>query len=157
MEKVEIEEDDKEVVPSEKHYADFEPAAPPISPDGGIAMGFAVESPRAPPAVTAENFVCLRGPCRHYWHMVTMSGAGNPEGTWAALGLSEPRQHHHTCLVNPGMETSINDDCVFVCNRWDPIAPHDLVQLNTRRRAYYETAKEFALEDNQADEAEGDG
>jgi hypothetical protein len=69
--------------------------------------------------------------------MVTMAGGGNPEGTWEALGLTEPRQHHHTCLINPGMETSLNDDCVFACSRWDPVEPRELVQLRIRRAAAY--------------------
>lgn len=141
MEKLENEE--KETIPSEKHYAEFEPSAPPVAPDGGIPMGYAVEQPIAPPSVSPEHFMCLRGPCRHYWFMKSMAGEGNPAGTWASLGLAEPRQHHHVCLVNPGMETVLNDDCVYECSKWDPMTTGESTELNLRRRAYYKAHPEF--------------
>ncbi len=143
MEKLENDEDEKTISPSDKHYSDFEGAAVPAAPDGGIQPGYALEQPIPPPAVTPENFVCLRGPCRHYWHMITMAGEGNPEGTWAALGLSKPRQHNHTCLVNPGMETNLNDDCVYECSQWDPYSPAELMTLRSRRKAYFDRNPEI--------------
>ena len=156
MEKVENEDHEKVVIPSEKHYADFAPAAVPTAPDGGIAPGFGLEQVVPLPS-TADQFVCLRGPCKHYWHLVTTAGEGNPEGTWAALGISTPRQHHRTCTVNPGMETDLTDDCVFECSRWDPVPPHDLVQLNARRRAYeVKAAAEEPIEELGDDDARPD-
>jgi hypothetical protein len=159
-----IENEDKIVVPSEKHYADFEPSAPPVAPDGGIAPGFALEQPTAPPAVSAENFICVRGPCRHYWHLVTTSGAGNPKGTWDALGRAEPRQHSHTCIANAGMETDLTDDAVFECSKWDPITPEEQGLVQLRRQTYYATHPEFApdvaaveLTETVDEEEEGDG
>lgn len=158
MEKVENEDHEKTVIPSEKHYADFAPAAVPVAPDGGIPPGYGLEQPQPLPAATPENFVCLRGPCRHHWHLVTMAGEGNPAGTWAELGLKAPRQHHYACTANPGMETDLTDDCVFECSRWDPTPPHDLVQLDARRRAYNESAEGRAvLADDQPEEQIDEG
>ena len=147
MDKVENEEDEKRVVPNEKHYGDFEPSPIPIAPDGGIMPGFALQRPSALPAATPETFVCLRGPCRHYWHLVTDIDAGNPDDTWdgsltdPATGepVKRPRQHNHTCLVNPGMETDLTGDHAYECNKWDPQLHAELVQLDTRRRTYYAT------------------
>jgi len=139
MQKVSNDEDEKTVVPSEKHYADFEPAVVPVAPDGGIPLGYAMDQPVAPPSVTPENFVCVRGPCRHYWHIVTMAGEGNPKSTWAELGLPEPRQHSHTCLANPGMETDLTDDCVYECSKWDPRMPEENALVQIRRDRYYKS------------------
>lgn len=141
MEKVENEDHEKTVVPSEKHYADFSPAAVPVAPDGGIAPGYGLEPPAPIPSMTPENSMCLKGPCRYYWHLVTPFDAENPESTWEELGLRAPRQHNHTCLLNPGMETDLTESIAFECSRWDPIPKHDLVQIEARRRAYYESVR----------------
>lgn len=118
---------------------DFQPPAMPVAPDGGIDGDLAaamIGQPAAVPNRTPENFVCLRGPCRHYWHLITMAQEGNPEETWEHLGISAPRQHHHTCLVNPGLETDFGDDNAYECNKWDPTTPQELVQLQKRRETY---------------------
>lgn len=145
MEKVENEDHEKTVIPSEKHYADFAPSAVPVAPDGGIAPGFGLEPPAPVPALSPESCICLRGPCRHYWHMVTTVESGNPVSTWAALGIAAPRQHNRVCLLNQGMETDWTDDCVFECNKWDPALRSDLVQLDARRRAYHDSPEGRAL------------
>lgn len=126
---------------------EYSPPAMPIAPDGGIDGGM-IGQPAAIPPRTAEHFVCLRGPCRHYWHLVTMAQEGNPADTWKALGIDAPRQHHHTCLVNPGWETSIEDDNVFECSKWDPLTDHDLIQLKTRREEYFERHPDHRPEEN---------
>lgn len=116
---------------------DYNPPAIPMGPDGPIdALGH----PPAVPERIPENFVCLRGPCRHYWTLVTMAQEGNPAETWEHLGIDAPRRHHHLCLVNPGYETAFEDDNAYECSRWDPLEPRELVQLNRRRRRYYERA-----------------
>jgi hypothetical protein len=89
-----------------------------------------------------ESSMCAKGPCRHYWRLVTLADSGNPAGTWEALGIPEPRQHTHVCLVNPGMETDLGDDFVFECSRWDPIIPADLHQLEARRKKYLDAHPE---------------
>jgi len=114
----------------------------PIAPDGGIDgdMAAAMMGQPAPvPSRTPEHFICLRGPCRHYWALVTMAQEGNPEETWAHLGIAAPRQHRHTCLVNPGFETDFGDDNAYECNKWDPMGESELFQLKARRDAYYES------------------
>jgi hypothetical protein len=102
---------------------------PVINPGIGTLGTLEPIPPRHP-----DHFVCLRGPCRHYWHLVTMAKAGNPQETWEALGLPAPRKHHHVCRID---NTSFEDDNAFECSLWDPMDPDDLVQLRTRRERYF--------------------
>lgn len=96
--------------------------------------------PEPVPERTPENMICLRGPCRHYWHMVAMADAGNPAGTWAKLGVDAPRQHHHTCLAGPE-ETDLAEDNVFECNRWEPYTNDELIKIKARRDQYTRRTK----------------
>lgn len=118
--------------------SDLDPPTPPVAPDGGIAPGYGIKPPGGAPKLTEETMVCLRGPCRHYWHMTTHFEAGNPADTWEALGLKAPRHHHHTCLVNPGMETEFEDDCVYECNLWDPMTSAEIKAREHRRDLWKE-------------------
>jgi hypothetical protein len=78
-----------------------------------------------------------------------MAQEGNPAGTWEALGIDPPRQHHHTCLVNPGFETSFGDDNAFGCSRWDPIPRQELIQIQARRDAYFKDHPDHAPEEEE--------
>lgn len=90
---------------------------------------------RAPlPPRTPENMVCLRGPCRHYWHLVTTGDFANTDGDF--------KQHHHVCLVNPGYETNLEGSDVADCGKWDPLTRRELVKIRKRRAAYNKTQKE---------------
>jgi hypothetical protein len=123
----------------------FSPSPIPAGPDGGIDADVAASmlgQPTAVPERSPEHFVCMRGPCRHYWHLVTMAQEGNPEETWEHLGIPAPRQHHHTCLVNPGFETDFGDDNAYKCSKWDPMLDSELVELKRRRDSYYDTHPE---------------
>lgn len=121
-------------------YADFEPAALVVGPDGAPVLG-ALGNPPPIPAATPANFVCLRGPCRHYWEFTSYMSSGNPAGTWGDDGLKddagnhirEPRQINRVCLAHPGTETELTEDCVFDCNRWDPLTPRELKRRDKRR------------------------
>jgi hypothetical protein len=62
-----------------------------------------------------------------------MIDAGNPADT---PGIADLRQHHHTCLLNPGFETVFEDDNAYDCNKWDPMTSSELVQINHRRELY---------------------
>lgn len=116
---------------------------PPIAPDGGLAPGPVGMPPPAPPA-TPKFFVCLRGPCRHYWEMVTEMPLGNPAETFGEGGLVDadgapvqvPHQITRTCTAHPGTETDLTDDNVYSCNRWDPLEPSELKKLRKRQDAY---------------------
>ena len=124
---------------------DFSPPAVPVGVDGGPMVGYGTTGQPSPvPARHPDHFICLRGPCRHYWHLVTMAQEGNPEETWAHLGIEAPRQHHHTCLINPGFETSFGDDNAYECSRWDPTPKQELIQLRVRRDAYFKDHPEHA-------------
>ncbi len=101
-----------------------------------INAGF-IGAPAATPPRTPENFVCLRGPCRYYWRLVTMANEGNPAETWKALGRDPPRQHHHVCLLDPSGETDFTDgDNAYDCNKWDPMTVNEVVELRHRREQY---------------------
>ncbi len=113
---------------------------PPMGDDGGPVPGAGIGQPAGPPKWDADNSVCARGPCQHYWHLATTFPSGNPADTWEALKLKEPHQHHHLCLVHEGLETDLTDDCVFECSRWDPNPPSEARE--TRRETYYEAHPE---------------
>lgn len=126
-----------------------------LEPEGGSALlpptpaelPF-IGQPEPVPPRTPENFICLRGPCRFYWHLTTMAGEGNPAGTFEALGIPRPRQHHHVCLVNPGFETDLTDDNVFDCNRWEPLSHHEVTHRLTLRQDYERSVAAVVDEDN---------
>lgn len=112
---------------------------------GGLAMPGPVGMAPSVPAATPEHFMCLRGPCRHYWQLETFFASGNPKETWDAEdGLKNedgtpvrmPRQISRSCLAQPGMETELTDDNVYDCNRWDPMTPRELRQQAKRRSKY---------------------
>jgi len=121
-------------------YADFSPAPVPVNPEDGSPLPVeAMQMQQAPaaPAVTEENMICCRGPCQHFWHVVTLA----PDG-----GISGLKQHSYSCIRNAGMETELGDDCVFDCNLWDPIDPTDLRTRDLRREHYWNTRKDEADE-----------
>jgi hypothetical protein len=135
--------DDKTKSPIDQ-YKDVELGGlPPIAPDGGFAPG-PVGIPPSVDAATPDNFICLRGPCRHYWQMETFMASGNPKETWGPDGLKDergaplrvPRQLNRSCLAHPGTETELTEDCVYECNRWDPMTPREVRKLDKRRRVY---------------------
>ena len=126
---------------------------PPIAPDGGFMPG-GVGLPVPVPAATPANFVCLRGPCRHYWELETWMASGNPAETFGPDGLRDPvtgrplrapRQINRTCLVHPGTETELTEDCVSNCSRWDPLSPRELRKRLKARERYYRDHPEHDL------------
>lgn len=127
----------KHRAPATDTYADWEPSPLVAAPDGGIAPDAVGELSSVPEASPA-NFICLRGPCRHYWQIETYLGAGNPADTWKELGIREPRQISRSCLVHPGTETEVTEDCVYDCNRWDPLSPREVRKREKRRLAHYQ-------------------
>ena len=103
-------EDEKSSRPSDK-YEDFSVAPIVIAEDGGpAAVGSVTETPLVP-KIAPDNFQCIIGPCRHYWHLITLG----PDGG------SVLKQHSHTCMVSSARENDLGDDCVFECNLYDPI------------------------------------
>jgi len=123
----------------EEDGAGWDPPAAPVALDGGPAPGYGSGglSQASVPSRSPDNFVCMRGPCKHYWNLTTMADEGNPPDTWKHLGIEPPRKHHHICLVNPGFETSFEDDNVFACNKWDPLGLYDLIEIEGSREGYF--------------------
>ena len=107
-----------------------------IGAGGGIAASPVGEPPPTLPA-TPEHFVCLQGPCKHYWKLVTPFDAGNPASTWKALGREPPKKTHHTCLVNPGHETSFGETVALECNLHTPLLAADLRERTSKLISYY--------------------
>lgn len=143
---------------AERRYADFKPSPAPIGPGGSLMPDLgAVGQPAEVPAFDEEHVVCVRGPCRHYWHLVTTVGEGNPASTWEALGRDPPRQHSHTCLANPGMETEFEDDAVYECNRWDPYTDAELAARDERRQLYQIRSRAEAPVERVEDAVDDDG
>jgi hypothetical protein len=129
--------DNKSKALKDKVYGDFQPVQVPVAPDGGPVAGFGILESPARPEPTEDNYICLRGPCRYFWHLVCSAGEGNPGGTWEALGIAEPREHHLTCTAHSGTETQLSfDEIVFDCNRWDPLVPAETMMLESRREIY---------------------
>jgi len=132
----------------EMEALDAIPAIPiGMGPDG-LPMPAQLLPPPPVPARTPDNFVCLRGPCIHYWHLQTMAGEGNPEGTFDHV----KKKIHHVCLRNPGYETSFEDDNAYACNQWDPVAPDQLVKREKRRQDYFSQHPEHRENEDARDE-----
>ena len=141
--------EDKSKSLKDKAYGDFTPSQIPIGADGGPVPGWGVMEPALNPEPTEDNYVCLRGPCRHFWHLVCSAGEGNPAGTFEALGVPKPREHHLTCTVHPGTETTLSfDEIVHDCNRWDPLVDSEVAMVEARRQLYQiRRAKEEPVEE----------
>jgi hypothetical protein len=114
---------------------------PPIGPDGAPILAM-IAPPVAIPAADPVTFICLRGPCRHYWELSMFLPSGNPEGTFGEGGLvdpisntplEQPDQILRTCTVQTGTETDLTDELVKKCNLWDPLSPRELKKLEKRR------------------------
>lgn len=148
--------DDKTRVPAEA-FKDFEASPLPLGPDGRPDGSAGIGAPTPIPPATVDNFVCLRGPCRYYWELVTHVETGNPAETWEALGLEPPRQINRVCLVNPGHETELTDDNVYACNRWDPEDGDQWRERERRRELWYSAHPEHrpTEDDDAADGSEG--
>lgn len=106
---------------------------------GGVGMASSV------PAATPENFICLRGPCRHYWQTESYLDSGNPDGTFdGPNGLKDadgnpirkPRQIGRACTVAVP-ETELTEGLIYDCNRWDPLLPSDTKDRAKRVEKFY--------------------
>lgn len=111
--------------------ADFGPL--PIGPTGDFRpMGDITPEP-LPPA-TPDNFVCLRGPCRHYLQITQNFPIGNAAGTLERL----PVQVVRSCMRISGMEVDLTDATIRDCNQWHP-EDESLVQLRNTKREEWKT------------------
>lgn len=116
----------------------------PMGP--GMVPLVGVGAPPPIPAAEPKTFVCLRGPCRHYWQLEMHFDAGNPEETWdPEIGLKDehgdpiraPRKIERVCLAHPGVETELEDTAVLECSRWSPMTPREVKKLAKLRAKYF--------------------
>lgn len=100
-----------------------------VAPDGGLAAG-PVGLPRPLPQARPEDFVCLRGPCRHYVEIGSLADVEDR----VDIADYRPMQINRMCRVIPGIQIDLTDDAVLDCNRWDP--EDDDLALMARRVAF---------------------
>jgi hypothetical protein len=112
-------------------WKDVEPdPAPPPAKDGGPNMVGYLGRPEPLPKASPDNFVCLRGPCRHYIEIHSFAEV-------ESRGLDRaPRQINRICKVIPGVELDLTDDCVFECSEWVPMDPMDIANREHARQRY---------------------
>lgn len=108
---------------------------PPPAPDGGPNMMGYLGTPEPLPAADPDNFVCLRGPCRHYIEIHSFAEV-------ETRGLNHvPKQINRMCKVISGVEIDLTDDCVFHCSEWDPLDSVDVQARERRRQRYLSSRK----------------
>jgi hypothetical protein len=77
-----------------------------------------------------ENFICLRGPCRHYFE----ARGPFPTGT---KGFEAPTIVNRVCMRLPGTFLDLFDEVIEKCNCWDPRDTQTENDIESRRAAYY--------------------
>jgi hypothetical protein len=91
---------------------------------------------QAPPEPSADELLCIHGPCRYYWELETNFNAGNPEGTFEPG--KEPRLTRRWCIRCPQDTTDLKGAAVYSCTEYEPMTTaelqerkrrHDLVQI----------------------------
>lgn len=109
---------------------DFGPI--PMGPQGEFVPATAAfESEPIPPA-SEDNFICLRGPCRHYFEMKVHFSAGNTRGTLTSVPILTKR----SCTRIVGYEVDLTEEIVYSCNEWDPYTPAEIDAREARRNTY---------------------
>lgn len=145
IEDTDREEDTRKRIDPSARFSDVELAAVPMGPAATPLAGPIGSTPPIPDA-TPATFICLRGPCRHYWQMSTHVESGNPKETWdPEIGLKDadgnpvrqPKQINRVCLAHPGVETELDDNIVYSCTRWSPLTPREVRKLEKLRAKYY--------------------
>jgi hypothetical protein len=104
----------------------FTPVAP--LPEGKVPHLALAPSEPTPPA-DPEHFVCLRGPCRHYTEIVSLSDAESKIPGFVTT------QINRYCGVVRGVIIDLTEDNVFSCSRWDPEEADG--GISQRRASYF--------------------
>jgi hypothetical protein len=126
-----IKDGEDKVIHGGQMWEDVEPQVSPVpGPDGGpVVSGYLGEAPPVPKA-GAHTLLCLSGPCKYYFEWHTRADVDT-------RGLEqEPRQLNRVCTAIPGVHNDLTDDCVYVCNRWDPLTRAEVRALEGRRNQY---------------------
>jgi hypothetical protein len=130
-------EDDKEIdVLDQLMERELTPAA--MGPGGNLFTPFAFDAMEMP-EFTAENVICLRGPCRHYWETKQYFEAGNTAGTLDHA----PMYTQKICLKQPGVIVNMNDEVVKECNAWEPLDNLATTQRDKAREEFYQRNPQF--------------
>jgi hypothetical protein len=114
-----LEDDGRRRVPAELYSSIPAGQLPAMGRDGAPTAGQPGPPAPLPPATTA-NFICLRGPCRHYWQTTTHIESGNPKATWDPRDGLRPSKPCPACagagaqLVAPLTATDHDQRCNYV-------------------------------------------
>lgn len=111
---------------------DFGPI--PISPTGDFVPATSTFESEPIPEATEDNFICLRGPCRHYFEMVVHFAAGNTRGTLTSVPMLTKR----SCARIVGYEVDLTEEVVYRCNDWDPRSKEEIAAREARREEYHQ-------------------
>ena len=129
------EDDDAEDAPrrvATQLQDEFEPAGVAMAGDGGPVL---IEAALVT-SLRDEDWICKRGPCRNFHHVVSNFDAQQP-----LTGELVPvaKQHVYACYPALGREMEISGDAIiYECNRWDPIDPAEpAYAARSRRRESY--------------------
>lgn len=67
------------------------------------------EQPTYDHPLSKATMVCMRGPCQHYWSLVTR---------FKAPGETISKKHSQACIPDPEMD--LNEQNVYSCSNWWP-------------------------------------
>lgn len=111
------------------------PPMDPTNPVGFMPGGYA--EPYAQPAATEENFICLRGPCVHYWEQKMFLNVGNTQDVLDHAPILVSRG----CMRQAGYYYDLTDETIGDCNQWEPRDPEEIALQNQRREKFYQIKK----------------
>lgn len=110
------------------------------------------QSPNPAPPFDEEHAMCLKGPCRHFWRIVTHLDTMN-----AGTLEKQPIKISMSCLRQPGMEMDLSgDEPILQCNQWEPMQVFEIAERERLRDNYHEIvmAREQSMP---IDDADGGG
>lgn len=107
------------------------------NPSTGFAPTAGFMEPYEQPAATPENFICLRGPCVHYWEQKMHLNVGNTRDVLDHAPMLVSRG----CMKQPGYYYDLTDETIADCNQWMPQDPDQQKKVVDRREKFYQISK----------------
>lgn len=115
-------------------------------PEGPIGE---VLAPDLPP-LNEDTFVCLRGPCRFYWEVVSDANLGNVEGSLPD-GFKGQFVNRFCTRLSGDADPSLFEQRIYECSEWDPQDGNEARRREKRREKYFQIrrSKEAAVAEKQ--------